>query len=92
MRERLKTGNVGLCFERSSNDWEFFKKHDHLPQLRRVVRRVANGNLDECVRFIYCPRNRQITTNGSKEVMLGDGTSIMVSQVKRRTSERKLYK
>ncbi len=91
VKERYKTGNVRRSIERAKNDWNYFEEHGHLPDLRRVVERVSNPTINECVRFIYCPRNRDIMASGSKKVMLSDGKSIVLPQVKRRTSRNELY-
>ena len=89
--ERIKSGNIRRTIERALNDWKFFEEHGRLPKLRRVVTRVTDGTIDECVRFIYSPRNRRIMATGSRKIDLADGTSIILPQVIRRTSRNALY-
>ena len=56
------------------------------------MRRIYDSAVEECVQFIYCPRNRQIMANGSKTVTLSDGTSVILPQVKRRMSLNDLFR
>lgn len=86
------SGNIRSLYNRSMNDWVYYRDHGCISVKTRKLTRVTAEDVEHCVQFIYVDRFRQLLAHGMRNLYLQDGRTIDMPKVRRKMSKRAIVR